>query len=596
MVIKIELKNATAASLHSVSKDAEILLIENSPSFGDEIRVPSLPNLKELHISRSGGKTIIFSGAMPSLMVLTITNTPIMAIDGTIGALSQLTKLVISLNFLLTSLPEEMGDLENLEDLEISYNSIAEFPEFLSKLQKLKRLRLSGNELHHVPDFIHRIYSIETIDLDENHIRIVPDALLKLANLRRLNLENNSRLEYIPPALLRISEYDAETYGKKQHILARQKQKAVYQKQRTMRLIGRNQSQNKLTLSSQLSSFSSAFDPIMIKRVDEKGWIREAPKDNFILECRSNDGSVKKYALKKSYFRSVVPYFVLESCEKGEKREYVSIEKYGVDVSAILPLASVKYLSGSAFNRFRLVVSNDMIKTRPKLLIKNTVLHNVDDLHAEHFSVLPERLIPYVRSYSHRWDTYINAYLRSGLSIDKYAAENPRFYVDFAASLKEGKKQILEFIGSLDEAFEKYAEVSDTDITVYRGTKDSQKMAPYLGLVAGFTSTTTNMLVAENFSGLEDNCCLYRLIVSAGVPFISVKKYSQHETEDEILLPRGVFAELVETIEPLDHTYIKEYVVRIRLVNESQFKQHRYVCKTYPVAHLSSVHKTRRNV
>jgi hypothetical protein len=240
------------------------------------------------------------------------------------------------------------------------------------------------------------------------------------------------------------------------------------------------------------------------------------------------------------------------------------------------------------------VVSSKEVKTRPKLLIKNTILHDVEDLHAEHISVLPERLIPYVRSYSHRWDTYINHFLRSGLSIDKYANENPRFYVDFAASAKEGKKQLTEFIGSLDEAFEKYAVVSDKDITVYRGTKDSPDILPYLGIVAGFTSTSTNPIVAENFSSLEHNCCIYRLVISPGVPFISVKKYSQNIKEDELLLPRGVFAELVDTVQPIDETYIKEYVVRIRLVSETQFAQHRYVCKTYPVAHISAIHRGRK--
>jgi len=489
---------------------------------------------------------------------------------------------------MLSSIPEEMGDLDNLEELELSYNSTNGFPMALSRLSKLRRLRLSGNELHRVPDFVHRLSSLEELVLDENNIRTIPDNFSKLAKLQKLNLENNLRLEYIPPFLLYITKYDKLEYEQTTRVLKRQRQKAVYAKQRTMRLITRGKND---TIETKYSPSSVARDPILMEDVDSTEWITQNWRDNFILEYGN-----EKYALKKTYFKVVVPYFVLESCEKGDSKEYVCIEKYGIPVKAILPLASVKYLSSSVFQLFRLNVSNtEKVRTRPKLLIKNTVLHKVEDLHAEHISVLPERLIPFVRSYSHRWDTYINHYLRSGLSIDKYGLENPRFYVEFAASQKEGKRQLTEFVDALDEVFEKYAEVSDTDIVVYRGTKDSPSMEPYMGFVAGYISTSTNPIVAENFTSREHNCCVYRLIVSAGVPFISVKKYSQHSTEDEILLPRGVFSELVEVIEPLDEMYIKEYVVRIRLVNDLQFSQHRYVCKTYPVAHVRSASRKTRS-
>jgi len=576
------MKHATNETLVSIPPETTVLYIEQSPEL-EVIKLPFLPNLMELHISRSGKSVHSFS-QVPNLRTLTIVNTPFIAIDHSIGDLQSLTKLVISLNYLLAFLPEELGGLKNLEHLEISYNSIIDFPMSLSKLSNLKALRLSGNELHRVPDFVHGIGSLVELDMDENHIRNVPDTFRNLGNLERLNLDNNPRLEYIPPFLKKITTYDEPSYEQILEKLKRQKQKAVYLKQRTMRLLTRAQTKS----SPDSSSHILVKDPIMLQTVDMNTWLNESPKDHFILEYRD-----QMFALKKSYFKTVVPYFVLEACDHSA-REYISMEKYGIPIAAILPLASVRHLASSAFAHFRLTVSTREVKTRPKLLIKNTVLHDVEDLHAEHISVLPERLIPYVRSYSHRWDMYINHFLRSGLSIDKYASEYPKFYVDFAASAKEGKKQLLEFIEALDEAFEKYAEVSDTDITVYRGTKDTSDTIPYLGIMHGFTSTSTNPIVAENFSSLEHNCCVYKIVVSAGVPFISVKKYSQNKTEDELLLPRGVFAELVDTIQPINETYIKEYVVRIRLVNETQFLQHRYVCKKYPVARISAVHPNKR--
>lgn len=583
----VNLNSATQESFFSVPSDTQILRVDQSPSLG-EIRLPNLPDLTELHISRSG-KSIHSFHSVPNLRTLTIANTPFVSIDSSIGSLRHLTKLSISLNFLLSELPDEIGDLENLENLEISYTAISEFPNSFSRLSSLKVLRLSGNELQHVPDFVHRLPSLVELNLSENNIRIIPDTFSALSRLDKLNVDNNPRLENIPSFLLRITEYDKPAYNQTRSKLKRQTQKSVFAKQQALRLIRKTRS------SSQNLSYSVAVgfarDPILLTNVKISDWLKENPKDNFILEHRE---SAQLFALKKSYFKSVVPYFVLESCDDSNIREYISIDKYGIPLSAIIPLASIRYLAGSSLSHFRISVSDkEIVNTRPKLLIKNTIIRDVNNLHASHISVLPERLIPYVRSYSHRWDTYINHFLRSGHSIDKYADENPKFYVDFAASMREGKRQLIEFIDSLDEAFENFAEVSDSDITVYRGTKDDPNMAPYLGIVAGFTSTSTDRTVAETFSSGEHNCCVYRLIISAGVPFISVKKYSLHSTEEEILLPRGVFTELVDTIPGVDGE-TKEYVVRVRLVNESQFKQHRYDCKTYPVARISAVHQNKR--
>lgn len=581
----VNLKSATQESFFSVPSDTQILNVDQSPSLGD-IRLPNLPDLTELHISRSG-KSIQSFHSVPNLRTLTIANTPFVSIDSSIGSLRHLTKLSLSLNFMLAELPDEIGDLRSLENLEISYTAISEFPKSLSRLSALKVLRLSGNELQSVPDFVHRLHALTEINLAENNIRVIPDTFSALSRLEKLNVEDNPRLEHIPPFLLRVAEYDKPAYSQTRSKLKRQTQKSVFAKQRALRLIRKTRSRSSSPNQSSSVAVGFARDPILLSNVKISEWLKDSPKDNFILEHRE---SAQLFALKKSYFKSVVPYFVLESCDDANAREYISIEKYGIPIGAVIPLASIRYLAGSSFSHFRISVSDkEIVNTRPKLLIKNTIIRDLTNLHASHISVLPERLIPYVRSYSHRWDTYINKFLRSGHSIDKYADENPKFYSDFAASMREGKRQLMDFIDSLDDAFENFAEVSDSDITVYRGTKDDPNMAPYLGIVAGFTSTSTDRTVAETFSSGENNCCVYRLIISAGVPFISVKKYSQHSTEEELLLPRGVFTELVNVIPGVDGE-TKEYVVRVRLVHESQFRQHRYECKSLPVARITSVH------
>ncbi len=66
---------------------------------------------------------------------------------------------------------------------------------------------MSGNELHRIPDCVRRLSS-----LDDTTKRTIPDKFSRLAKLQKLNVENNLRLEYIPPVLMYITEYDNLVY------------------------------------------------------------------------------------------------------------------------------------------------------------------------------------------------------------------------------------------------------------------------------------------------------------------------------------------------------------------------------------------------
>lgn len=53
---------------------------------------------------------------------------------------------------LLTRLPEELGQLEELEKLSVSGNRLTELPKSLSHLVSLKELTAAGNMLEEVPE------------------------------------------------------------------------------------------------------------------------------------------------------------------------------------------------------------------------------------------------------------------------------------------------------------------------------------------------------------------------------------------------------------------------------------------------------------
>lgn len=569
------IQQSAATELPHIPPDTEKLAIEHNTSLV-RIAFPALPHLVELDIVRSAREIAAFS-PLPNLRALKILNNPITKLPDSIGDLRHLTHLTISANLMLTRLPAQLGNLARLSHLEISDNAVAEFPDSLSRLSALSHLRLSGCELGQVPAFIKHLALLAHLNLAENNIRSVPDFVAALPLLQSLNLEDNPRLEHIPTSLKKITAFDRDAYASNLHRAKRQTQRAVHAKQRTMNAIRPRNPQ-----PADLPGL--ATDPIMLRSVVPDAWIRDNPSDHFMISFDS-----KLFAMKRSYFQPVVPYFILETCDDSDSgaNEYVALEKYGIPIPAVVPLRTIARIVASTASHFRAKITDHSVRTRPQLLIRNTVIRDTAHIHHEHTSVLPVRLQPYIKSYSNKWDSYINHYLRSAMAPAEYSRAFPRFHDDFAASAKEGVRQIVEFIAAIDDAFENHAETAAEPLTVYRGTKDPPHLRPYSGIMAGFTSTSTNPIIAENFADPE--CCIYRCVIDSGVPFLSIQKYSIQSFEDEILLPRGIVFDLVDTVEPADRFSTKEYVFRVRLASESQFAQHRYTCKSFPVVAISAI-------
>jgi ADP-ribosyltransferase exoenzyme len=82
------------------------------------------------------------------------------------------------------------------------------------------------------------------------------------------------------------------------------------------------------------------------------------------------------------------------------------------------------------------------------------------------------------------------------------------------------------------------------DFMLYRGVKTRVPLqVGHSFLLKNYTSTTTNLGVARRFtsdSKTPNACCLYRLRLSRGIPYIDMRPFSKIKTEDEILLPRNL--------------------------------------------------------
>lgn len=114
----------------------------------------------------------------------------------------------------LTDLPEELFNLKNLEHLDIGSNRIKTLPGHFKRLEKLERiqagsndiveihsdffemksllfLNLKGNKLKSLSGEIGKLTSLEGLVLEENDLESLPDCLGGLSSLQFLNIENN---------------------------------------------------------------------------------------------------------------------------------------------------------------------------------------------------------------------------------------------------------------------------------------------------------------------------------------------------------------------------------------------------------------------
>ena len=66
----------------------------------------------------------------------------------------------------LKTLPENLGDMDRLEVLDLSRNALTALPESMAKLSRLKHLSLVGSKLKTLPAWLADLRSLETLSVD----------------------------------------------------------------------------------------------------------------------------------------------------------------------------------------------------------------------------------------------------------------------------------------------------------------------------------------------------------------------------------------------------------------------------------------------
>ncbi|XP_078211010.1 DISP complex protein LRCH3 isoform X44 [Callithrix jacchus] len=110
-------------------------------------------------------------------------------------------KVLIASNNKLVSLPEEIGHLRHLMELDVSCNEIQTIPSQIGDLQALRDLNVRRNHLVHLPEELAELPLIR-LDFSCNKITVIPVCYRNLRHLQMITLDNNPLQS--PPAQICI--------------------------------------------------------------------------------------------------------------------------------------------------------------------------------------------------------------------------------------------------------------------------------------------------------------------------------------------------------------------------------------------------------
>jgi internalin A len=142
----------------------------------------------------------IESAKRKNLTTLDISDLNLIRVPDEIKQINRLQNLYLN-NNKIKHIPEFVFDLPYLEILDVRNNSIQHLSPSIKNASKLERIFISGNKLSTVPSSISSLESMEIIDLRDNPLSILPDTMGYLDNscIVRLNVYAGN----LPPELTR---------------------------------------------------------------------------------------------------------------------------------------------------------------------------------------------------------------------------------------------------------------------------------------------------------------------------------------------------------------------------------------------------------
>ncbi|KAJ1952070.1 hypothetical protein EC988_003755, partial [Linderina pennispora] len=91
----------------------------------------------------------------------------------------------------LTILPDEIGHLKQLRELNVGSNRLTSVPATITHCQELRTFNASGNQLDTLPSSMRHMHSLRTVDASRNALSTVPMCLWQLPNIDSMDLSGN---------------------------------------------------------------------------------------------------------------------------------------------------------------------------------------------------------------------------------------------------------------------------------------------------------------------------------------------------------------------------------------------------------------------
>ncbi len=171
------------------------------PEKGLSFMTPLIKHLTQLESLMLFGNEIsslpIQIGDLQNLVALNLTRNHIESLPPEIGNLVNLRFLLLYYNR-INVLPTEIGNLENLIQLDLTLNGLKSIPSQIGQLKELQSLSTYGNrQLESIPAEIGNLTQLINLNLGWCNLSTVPGSLGNLTNLIHLRIDEN-QLQEVP--------------------------------------------------------------------------------------------------------------------------------------------------------------------------------------------------------------------------------------------------------------------------------------------------------------------------------------------------------------------------------------------------------------
>ncbi|KAL4174368.1 hypothetical protein KRP22_006306 [Phytophthora ramorum] len=151
----------------------------------------AIPSLEVLSLISDGLERLPDSiGTLKYLTELDLTKNRLRGLPDSLTKLTGLKTLNLSCN-LLEKLPEDFGKFDRLDKLWLERNALKQLPASIGGCRSARCANFSGNMLTELPDTIGELTSLTSLSVNLNELHELPDALVGLPKLRVLHASRN---------------------------------------------------------------------------------------------------------------------------------------------------------------------------------------------------------------------------------------------------------------------------------------------------------------------------------------------------------------------------------------------------------------------